>query len=104
MPVGMSGHVRQKRRKNLHRSLEDNLYEKLAFSLSSRERVIVGRVENWLGICGNLYSTENPTSQVVLYRSLLKTVRENYHYINPDQVAVIGKRLLHATCNWPLNF
>ncbi|VUZ52900.1 unnamed protein product [Hymenolepis diminuta] len=79
-------------RKNLHRSLEDNLYEKLAFSLSSRERVIVGRVENWLGVCGNLYSTENPTSQVVLYRSLLKTVQDNYHYINPDQVAVIGKR------------
>ncbi|VDO04270.1 unnamed protein product [Rodentolepis nana] len=79
-------------RKNLRRSEGDNLYEKLAFALSSHERVIVGRVESWLGVCRNLYSTENPISQVALYRSLLKAVQENYHYINPDQVAVIGKR------------
>nr|CDS32910.2 subfamily S9B unassigned peptidase (S09 family) [Hymenolepis microstoma] len=79
-------------RKNLRRCEGDNLYEKLAFSLSSHKRVIVGRVENWLGVCRNLYSTENPISQVALYRSLLKAVQANYHYINPDQIAVIGKR------------
>ena len=53
---------------------DDILLEKLAFTLTSQFRVIVGRVHDWLGNCESLTTNENQLKQVDLYRHLLTYV------------------------------
>nr|VZI25147.1 unnamed protein product [Spirometra erinaceieuropaei] len=66
------------------------LLQDLAFELASEQEVVVARVEDWMGTAREVIISGDPLEEMKLYKSLLKTMVRNYHYIDVDRISLIG--------------